>query len=129
MSYDLLTIIGSPRGFAINGRALASLVEIGGRVCVFGGVDHASTRRYTRQLLLRAPTELPSGRCPIYVCERCGDLGCGAITVRVTEVEDCFVWSELRIEGPTSESPVRWHDEAAERDFYFAREDYLAVIY
>ncbi|MBA2538826.1 MAG: hypothetical protein H0V17_04255, partial [Deltaproteobacteria bacterium] len=65
----------------------------------------------------------------IYVCERCGDLGCGAITVRITEVEDCFVWSELSIESFTSASFVRWHDERAERAFYFTREDYLAVIY
>jgi hypothetical protein len=127
MSYDILTITGSPRGFAINGRQLAALVETGDRVCVFAGIDHA--KGYAKQLLLRAPSELPSGRCPLYLCHLCGDLGCGAVSVRVTEVDDCFVWSELSIESPGGCQPVTWRDETAERDFYFAREDYLAVIY
>ncbi len=128
MSYDLLAITGAPRDIAINGRPLARLIDTGGRILVFS-LDRASTRRYTRQLLLRAPSELSSERCPLYVCERCGDLGCGAVAVRVTEVEDCFVWSELSVESFTGGSPVRWHAETDERAFYFAREDYLAAIY
>jgi hypothetical protein len=73
--------------------------------------------------------QLPSGRCPLYVCELCGDLGCGVVSVRVSQVEDCFVWSELSYESFTTASPITWHDDRLERDFYFARTDYLAAIY
>lgn len=108
------------RGFAINRRPLSELIELGGRTCVLAGERDVA---YVRQLLLRAPSALPSGRVPLYICSQCGDLGCGAITVRVSLVEDCYVWSEL--EGAT---PARWL-VAEERDFYSAKDHYLGVIY
>jgi len=128
MSYDVLEVGGSPRGFVINGRSLGEFVELGNRLCVFS-VERSTMRSYVKQLLLRERSALPSGRCPLYVCERCGDLGCGAVSVRVSEVEDCFVWSELSYESFSGASPITWRDERLERDFYFARADYLAAIY
>jgi hypothetical protein len=122
-SYDLLAVSGSPREYVINGRALSSLIAVGGRICAAG------TPAYTKALLRRGAPILPTGRCPLYVCECCGDLGCGAVTVRVTEVDDCFVWSELSIESWYGGCPATWLDDRLERDFYFARDDYLGAIY
>lgn len=128
MSYDLLTIGGSPRGFAINGQPLGQLVELGKLLCVFD-LERTQLRPYVKQLLLRERSALPSGRCPLYVCECCTDLGCGAVCVRVTEVDDCYVWSELSVESFDGAWPVAWRDERLERAFYFARADYLGAIY
>lgn len=63
------------------------------------------------------------------MADPCGDLGCSAVSVRVSEVEDCFVWSELSYESFSEEGPITWRDERLKRDFYFARADYLAAIY
>lgn len=116
------------RGFAINGRPLGALVALGDVVCVFDTVDRARARSAARQLRGAAPSELASGRVPIYVCAECGDLGCGAVTVRVTKLDDCFVWSELSIESYNTATPITWRVRD-ERDFYFATAHYLATIY
>ena len=117
------------RGFAINGRPLGDLIELGDRTCVLGGgLSRELERSYVRQLLGRAPSELESGRVPLYVCSECADIGCGAVTVRVIALDDCFVWSELSVESPWSASPIDWRTRE-ERDFYFAKSSYLGVVY
>ena len=116
------------RSFAVNGRPLGELVTLGDVVCVLDTPDRARTRRVARELRGAAPSEFASGRVPIYVCAECGDLGCGAVTVRVTELDDCFVWSELSIESYSSATPITWRVRD-ERDFYFIKAQYLATIY
>ena len=117
---DELGIGGHPRGFVIDGRPLRELVELGGNIYV---------PDYTRALLLREPSPLSSGRVPLYVCSQCADLGCGAIAVRVTAIDDSIVWSDFAIDSFAGESPVTWLDERWERDFYFSRAQYEATIY
>ena len=124
--YDTLGFVdvAGTRELAINGRALSSLIRTADKRLAFGDPG------LVKQLLLRAPSALPSGRCPLYRCAQCGDLECGAVSVRVTVVEDCFVWSELSIESPSGgEHPATWHDDRDERAFYFERGHYLATIY
>jgi hypothetical protein len=116
------------RGFAINGRPLSELIEIRDDICVLD-LQPDLSRAYVKQLLMRAPSEFASGRVPLYVCSQCADLGCGAISVRVTEVDDCIVWSELSSEAPWEAGPVAWLDEGWERPFYFAKDQYRGVIY
>lgn len=41
---------------------------------------------------------LAPGRFPLYVCEVCGDLGCGAITVAVLIQDEAVVWSDFQME-------------------------------
>ncbi|WP_194891980.1 hypothetical protein [Catenulispora pinisilvae] len=38
---------------------------------------------YWRKARKSEPHDLPSGRAPLYVCSRCGDLGCSVFSVRV----------------------------------------------
>ena len=78
------------RGFAINGRPLAELVEIRDNICVLDLQSDVS-RVYVKRLLMRAPSAFASGRVPLYVCSLCADIGCGTISVRVAEVDDCIV--------------------------------------
>lgn len=116
-------------GFAINGQPLGEIVGVGDRICVLSFGKPEAQRRAAKQLRLAAKSELASGRVPIYVCAECGDLGCGALAVRVTKLDDSFVWSELSHETPWGDcSPVDWL-VPWERDFYFALDHYLGVIY
>lgn len=120
--------VAPKRGFAINGRPFAELVEIGDKICVLD-LQPEMQRAYTKQLLGRAPSVFSSGRVPIYVCSLCADVGCGTISVRVAEVDGSIVWSDFAYEAPWEASPVGWLDEAWERPFYFAKAQYQGVIY
>lgn len=45
--------------------------------------------------------ELDPGRVPLYVCPSCGDMGCGAIGMRVERTASTVTWREFRWEtGP-----------------------------
>ena len=70
-------------------------------ISLVGSLDVSPS--YARQLLLREPSDFPSGRVPIFVCELCGDLACGAVVVRVEAEGECFVWSEFGYESPYSD--------------------------
>ncbi len=54
---------------------------------------------YVKQLLLKKDSDFESGRAPLYVCNCCADLGCGALTVRVEKIEGGYRWSDFGYEG------------------------------
>ncbi len=56
-------------------------------------------RSFANQLLLKEPSELKSKRVPLYVCNCCSDLGCGALTVKVEKTDGGFVWSDFGYEN------------------------------
>lgn len=56
------------------------------------------------QLLLKKPSELRSGRVPLYVCPECGDLGCGAVTAVVRREGDSIVWEDFGYENNYEEA-------------------------
>jgi hypothetical protein len=43
----------------------------------------AERQRYARRLLTLEPGDVPGDRVSLYVCPECGDLGCGAITMKI----------------------------------------------
>lgn len=110
--------------FAINGRALAEILKPGDFISPFGWLGTAAEREFFEQLLLRRPSALPSGRVPLYICPECADLGCGCLTVRVTEFDDGFVWSEFGFENPLGivESYSSIHD------FLFNKTEYYDAL-
>lgn len=76
------------------------------------GLDEGTVSALTRpevgkQLCLRAATEFPTGRVPLFVCV-CGDLQCGAVTVRITQDGDRIRWAEFG-----REAPLAWEGEPA----------------
>ena len=52
---------------------------------------------------LRRPADLKSGRSMLYVCPECGDIGCGAITVRISDESGNIVWSAFAYENDYEE--------------------------
>ncbi|WP_137120625.1 hypothetical protein [Segeticoccus rhizosphaerae] len=50
------------------------------------------------RLLGQAPGDLPDGRVSLYVCPECGDLGCGAITTRLSLEPETVSWRTIGIQ-------------------------------
>jgi hypothetical protein len=139
-AYDELSFVDVPaRGqtpryfdFAINRRPLSLILaaeEAKVTAGVFGWQPSQVELRYALQLLLREPSELPSERVPLYICERCGDLGCGCIAVKVSEYEECVVWSAFAYDDnfskPAQELTSSFPDL---RDYYFLRTQYEEAL-
>ena len=87
--------------FIVNGQSLfvateANLSDMCGR---FSADLPGEIATAADVFLLRKPADLPSGRCSLFVCPECGDIGCGAITVRITRAGDTFVWSDFAYEN------------------------------
>ena len=87
----------------------------------------ASTR-YARQLLLKMPPDLPSGRVPLYVCRCCGDLGCGALTVQVEKTEGYFIWRDFAYENNWGEGYIQTDYMKRTGPFQFPIENYRSTI-
>jgi hypothetical protein len=90
--------------FVVAGRSLLETLTSGGgghadymsRI-VTGFVDPA--REFVQELLGVAPSPSSTGRVLFYVCPECGDIGCGAYAVRVTQVEDNYKWFDFAYEN------------------------------
>jgi hypothetical protein len=54
----------------------------------------------------KASMESVKKRMPLYVCSECGDLGCGAITVRMEWENECVVWKDFGFENGIDELNV-----------------------
>lgn len=83
---------------------------------------------YAKQLLLKKPSELKSKRVPLYVCNCCGDLGCGTLTVQVEKIEDYFIWSQFGYESNYSDGFSQNEFMKRTGPFKFNKENYVSVI-
>lgn len=136
MNYDQLSFVEARRigggrrteylDFAINGRPLREIVQPGDFIGLFGWLDRSWELKFFAQLLLREPSELPSGRVPLYICPECADLGCGAVSVRITKSDDSFVWSDFSFENNYE---IEGADSCPDlRDFVFQKSEYYRAL-
>ncbi len=73
------------------------------------------------------PPPLPHGRVPIYICAECGDLGCGAVTATIEQLEDHVYWRDFSYEN--GYEPFNPEDVfAGVGPFTFERGAYLATL-
>lgn len=97
-------------------------------VSPLGWSDSAETRETElRQFLAVTRSGFESGRVAVLVCEQCGDVGCGAITVRISRDGPVIRWSDWASEnGYEPERSVQWptHPES----FEFEATQYEAVF-
>ena len=85
--------------FVINGPSLYDLLKGGDSVGALGWGNPEIEKRQIAWLLLKEQSDLVSGRVPIYICAACGDLDCGAITVKILKTAASFVWSDFGFEN------------------------------
>lgn len=83
---------------------------------------------FAKQLLLKEPSELESKRVPLYVCNCCADLGCGALTVNVEKINDCFVWSDIGYENNYEDGFSQNEFMKRTGPFKFNAENYVSVV-
>jgi hypothetical protein len=84
--------------------------------------------KYARQLLLAEPSDFPSGRVPVFVCECCADLGCGATTVAVEIADGIVTWQDFGIEVPYGDNPIVSEVYARTGPFHFDLTDYRSAL-
>ncbi|MBX3287178.1 MAG: hypothetical protein KF703_17655 [Actinobacteria bacterium] len=87
--------------FVIDGRSLLDLLGPEARdTCGCLGWGEPTAQADTvRRLGLEAEPSVAGGREPIYVCPECGDLGCGAVTARITASEGVVRWDAFAVEN------------------------------
>jgi len=51
------------------------------------------------ELLRQQKPSLSSGRCQLYICPECADIGCGAVTARVEREGNLIIWNEFAFEN------------------------------
>lgn len=93
--------------FVVNGISLFQL-------CKDEGLDNISCvwlpniyKPAVRRLLLQEPADLPDGRVSLYVCAECSDVGCGAVSVRITRHDDVITWSDYVYQNNYDEGMTR----------------------
>ena len=70
---------------------------------------------------------LAPGRLPLYVCQMCADIGCGAITVEVTRGVGVIAWQAFQMEnGYTNQSEMI--DLSGLGPFTFDANEYQAAL-
>jgi hypothetical protein len=76
-------------------------------------------------LLLEKKGDTASGRVALYLCPLCGDLGCGAISVKITRENSDILWSEFAWETDCSD-----HFQSIEKlgPYRFREADYRRAI-
>ncbi|HET9957268.1 MAG TPA: hypothetical protein VFQ61_22375 [Polyangiaceae bacterium] len=84
--------------------------------------------KYARQLLLESASEFPSGRVPLFVCECCADLSCGAITVAVEIADGLVTWRDFGRETPYASVPAFPEIYARTGPFYFELTAYRSTL-
>jgi hypothetical protein len=84
--------------FVINGISLAERVTSAGfdLIGVFSKswIPEANEAALKRLLLEESP-DFPNGRCSVFVCGECGDLGCGAVSVHISALDDTVIWKDF----------------------------------
>ena len=62
---------------------------------LLGRFDGKTDNIVSEELRTGRSTTLESGRVPLYVCPICADVGCGAVTTRITKSGDTVVWDDF----------------------------------
>jgi hypothetical protein len=83
--------------FEVDGSSLFDLLVARGHDCItpLGWGDRALERATLRRLRLEDPPSFAGKREPLFVCAECGDLGCGAVTARISAAKGLVEWSDL----------------------------------
>lgn len=97
--------------FVVDGQSLwEALGKKRDQVSIFC-VEYAAeeTAKAVARLLLHEKAYLPFGRCSLFVCSECGDLGCGTVTALVEQEGGTITWKAFGYEN-TYEDKI-WLDE------------------
>jgi hypothetical protein len=123
IAYLEIEVDGKPLAHHFAGRQGAHPSRISPLGWCSSSPNHRS--KVVHQFLAQTKSELVSGRVPVLVCEDCGDIACGAITVRILRESDRIVWTDWFYEngyepGCSLEWPIKPGDFVFNVDAYEA---------
>ncbi|MGM1056739.1 MAG: hypothetical protein ACQEWG_12695 [Bacteroidota bacterium] len=88
--------------FIISGKSLGETLRVEKLDLIgnFGWTDNFEyENEQVREFLKEKRPTLDTGRNMFYVCAECGDIGCGAITGKISETENEIIWSDFAFEN------------------------------
>lgn len=115
--------------FVIDGESLLnSLVKIAGGHADFMGLFikgfAEQTAKSLAMLVYQDAPDSESGRVLLYICPECGDIGCGAYSVRIKKTEIGYSWADFSYENGYEEP----HLIEGIGPFFFEQSAYEAAI-
>lgn len=82
---------------------------------VRSGFIVGAARAWVSELMNPVGGELQDGYAPLYMCQLCGDLGCGFLSVRIDRDETAVRWSDFGWGDPAEEGYEVLEDSPAFR--------------
>ncbi len=124
--------------FLVNGMSLFSATKAGSRdMCGCFSPDYATcgnelardeNERLAKIFTGEAPAPIDPDRVALFICPQCGDLGCGAITFRLSYGTNTVRWSDFAYENNYMAEQTDFESFATLGPFEFDRDAYRAVI-
>ena len=81
-------------------------------------------KRILKEFRLQQKTQLLGDRIELYICECCGDIGCGAITVKVMDRGDKIIWMHFANQN----DPEEVGEEIQVDQIEFDRQSYFTAF-
>lgn len=113
--------------FLIDGASLKSLLNYQNAdlISPFGWGDKKYQVQLIDEFRLKNKPEITSGRTMVYICPECGDIYCGAITVKIHKEDDKIIWSDFAFENGES---VNIEDFKSINKFEFNKHEYFHLF-
>lgn len=80
------------------------------------------------RLLLKEPSDLPGDRRSLYICHIDGDLGCGAVSIKIDKVDDTIIWKSFGFENNYDEQSLDMDTLKDMGPFEFERNRYESIV-
>ena len=113
--------------FIVSGQSLRDYLGIKNKssVTLFGFFPIREEQiKALKEFRLQQKPQLPGNRIELYVCENCGDIGCGAVTAKIIDRGDRIVWTEFAKQSDQGEIGERIGAEEIE----FERQNYFKAF-
>ena len=110
----------------VNGLSLRAMVDNSQLASRFA-VEQKAIDPYDVVTDFMGSSQASHGRMPLFVCPMCGDIGCGAVTLKVERQDYVIIWSDFRYQTSMSvEDTEHYYSQVG--PFTFDIGQYKAVI-
>ena len=113
--------------YMISGQPLREYLGIKSKSSVtpFGFFpSNEEQKRILKEFRLQQTTQLVGDRIELYICECCGDIGCGGITVKIMDKGDKIIWTHFA----TQSNPDEIGEEILVDQIEFERQSYFKAF-
>ena len=122
--FDTSKISGQYLDFNISGQSLKEYlgIENDSSVTPLGWfLNKSEQSKSLQEFRLQIKPHLPNNRVELYICNECGDIGCGSVTAKIIDMGDKIVWTEFARQSDPDEvgSYFEVLDLEFERNSYF----------